>query len=65
VWGAQAGATLEQRYTDFYETGFRRVWRHLYEVVVHGAAAETPACDAVRDLEIVEAIAAVASKRRM
>ncbi len=65
VWGTQAGATLEQRYTDFYETGFRRVWRHLYDVVVHGAAPETPARDAVRDLEIVEAIATVASKRRM
>ena len=65
VWGAEAGATLEQRYTDFYETGFRRVWRHLYDVVVHGAAPETPARDAVRDLELVEAIAAAANKRRL
>jgi predicted dehydrogenase len=65
VWGSEAGATREQRYTDFFETGFRRAWRHLYDVVVHGATPETPARDAVRDLEIVEAIAAVASKRRM
>jgi len=64
VWGAEAGATREQRYTDFYETGFRRAWRHLYDVVGHGASPETPASDAVRDLEFVEAIAAAASSGR-
>jgi predicted dehydrogenase len=64
VWGAEAGATLERRYTDFFETGFRRAWRHLHDVVIRGAPPETPASDAVRDLEIVEEIAAAASRRR-
>lgn len=65
IWKAEAGATLEQRYTDFYETGFRRVWRHVHDVVTRGAVPETPASDAVRDLELVEAIAAAAAARKV
>ena len=54
------GATHESTTTDLYETGFRRIWRHVHDVVIRGAAPETPARDAIADLELVEAIARAA-----
>lgn len=59
-----SGATLVRTYTDRYETGFRRVWKHVHDVVTRGAAPETAARDAVKDLELVEAIVACAATAR-
>lgn len=58
------GATLAHSYTDRYETGFRRVWRHVHDVVTRGVAPETGARDAVHDLELVEEIIACAARGR-
>jgi predicted dehydrogenase len=59
-----AGATQAQTYTDRYETGFRRVWQHVYDVVTEGITPETGARDAVRDLELAEEIIACAARGR-
>jgi hypothetical protein len=61
LYREENGATLESTTTDLYETGFRRVWRHAYDVAARGAAPATPARDAVADLELVEAIARAAA----
>lgn len=45
-----------RRHDQVYETGFRRAWRHLYDVVTAGAVPLTPVADAVRDVELAEAI---------
>ena len=65
IYREDSGATLAQTYTDYYETGFRRVWKHVHDVVTTGVAPETSARDAVRDLELVDAIAScIASARQ-
>ncbi len=46
----------ERRYDQTYETGFRREWRHLHDVVTNGAAPLTPIADAVHDMELAQAI---------
>jgi predicted dehydrogenase len=46
----------ERRYDQTHETGFRREWRHLYDVVTAGATPLTPIADAVKDIELAEAI---------
>jgi hypothetical protein len=46
----------ERRFDQTYETGFRREWRHLHDVVTAGAAPLTPIADAVLDVELAEAI---------
>lgn len=61
LYREEDGATLESVTTDRYETGFRRVWQHLHDVVMHGVAPATPARDAVADLELVEEIARAAT----
>jgi len=50
------GMTVDERHAGRYETGFRREWCHVYDVVAGGAAPMTPIADAVKDLEWVESI---------
>jgi predicted dehydrogenase len=56
VRGEGAEGPEERRYDQTYETGFRREWRHLHDVVTAGAAPLTPIADAVKDVELAEAI---------
>jgi predicted dehydrogenase len=46
----------ERHFDQTYETGFRREWRHLHDVVTAGAVPRTPVADAVHDVELAEAI---------
>jgi predicted dehydrogenase len=51
-----ANGSEEQRFDQTYETGFRREWRHLHDVVTKGALPLTPIDDAVEDMRLAEAI---------
>jgi len=57
------GMTVETCAGGRYESGFRREWLHLHDVVVRGAVPETPIADAVNDLLILEDIARVVCGR--
>lgn len=46
----------EYRTDQTFESGFRREWRELHDVVTMGASPLTPIGDAVHDLELAEAI---------
>jgi predicted dehydrogenase len=50
------GMTARIAFGDRYESGFRREWLHLHDVVVRGEQPETPIADAVEDLLIAEEI---------
>jgi predicted dehydrogenase len=51
-----AGGPEERRTDQTFETGFRREWRHLHDVVTAGVPPLTPIADAVRDVELAEEI---------
>jgi len=55
--------TVDERHGGQYESGFRREWKHLYDVVTKGEAPLTPLRDAVRDVELAERIVAAAVRR--
>lgn len=52
--------TVDERHGGQYESGFRREWRHLHDVVTKGEAPLTPLADAVRDVELAERLVAAA-----
>lgn len=57
------GMTVDERHGGQYETGFRREWKHLYDVATAGAAPITSVEDAVKDLELVESIVQAAVRQ--
>jgi len=50
------GMTVEEAHGGRFETGFRREWKHVYDVVTKGVEPLTGIRDAVKDIELVEDI---------
>ncbi len=52
----QDGMTLEEIYSNKYESGYHGEWKHLYDVVVNGATPITGIQEAYKDLKLSEDI---------
>ncbi|SDT90127.1 Predicted dehydrogenase [Halopseudomonas salegens] len=53
---AANGGTERQVWSDSYETGFRREWKHVYELAQAASGNATSIANSVLDLEICEEI---------
>jgi myo-inositol 2-dehydrogenase/D-chiro-inositol 1-dehydrogenase len=56
------GTTSEEIISGRYENGFRRMWLHARDVVRADVVVRTPLDDAVKDLEVCEAIVKAAAE---
>jgi len=52
----QDGMTVEEIYSNKYESGYRGEWKHVYDVVVNGATPITSIQEAYKDLQLSEDI---------